>query len=195
MSRKFTQRLAAVPTAPFIVQHGTVGMPGPFTINPTFKCSPECTIAAPVWDGSPTWQPKGGIHTAYATFNHEWTSGTATTAPAGPGAPALGQQRVVVVVPTDRSRVKVRRQAGRISSPGRGGCTVRGRMSRARSRMSTSYHSADGPRGGSWGCSPTPAERLKQLPLTRLPGGRGAVRESEVKGTEPNCLTPAQRSR
>ncbi|OKI09369.1 hypothetical protein A6A06_01260 [Streptomyces sp. CB02923] len=78
VSRKFTQRFALVPMDPFIVQRGTIGMPGPFTMIPTFKCSAECTTAAPVWDGSPTWQPKGDIHAAYATFNHEWTGGTAT---------------------------------------------------------------------------------------------------------------------
>ncbi|MEK2474089.1 hypothetical protein [Streptomyces noursei] len=78
VSRKFTQRLALVPMDPFVVEHGTIGMPGPFTMIPTFKCSPECTTAAPVWDGSNTWQPKGDFHAAYATFDHEWTGGTAT---------------------------------------------------------------------------------------------------------------------
>ncbi|MEU7103086.1 hypothetical protein AB0A66_32795 [Streptomyces longwoodensis] len=78
VSRKFTQRFALVPMDPFIVEHGTIGMPGPITMTPTFKCSPECTTAAPVWDGSNTWLPKGDLHAAYATFNHEWTGGTAT---------------------------------------------------------------------------------------------------------------------
>ncbi|GHA68257.1 hypothetical protein GCM10010345_84980 [Streptomyces canarius] len=36
---------------PFIVEHGTIGMPGPLTMTPTFTCSPECTTAAPAWDG------------------------------------------------------------------------------------------------------------------------------------------------
>lgn len=162
-------------------------------MNPTFKCSPECTIAAPVRDGSPTWQPKGDIHTAYATFNHEWTSGTATTAPAGPGAPVLGQQRVVVVVPAGRSRVKVRRQAGRISSPGRGGCTVRGRMSRARSRMSTSHHSTDGPRGGSWGCSPTPAEAPQATSADKA--ARRARRGARERGQGDRAQPPDARAK
>ncbi|MFG2472420.1 hypothetical protein ACGFXB_44365 [Streptomyces canus] len=40
VSRKFTQRFALVPMDPFIVEHGTIGMPGPATT-------------------SNTWQPKG----------------------------------------------------------------------------------------------------------------------------------------